>query len=67
MKDKILAVAISIFVAVLGFFAIMILTHDNRISLLEQSLGFLEKEIESCVHQDVYQVDKMLMNERFAK
>ena len=45
MTDKILGAVAAIFVAVLGFFAIKILSHDNNISLIEQSIRFIERDV----------------------
>lgn len=37
----------------------------NEVTILEQRINALEKDHDSCVRKEIYEVDKMLMNERF--
>ena len=44
-----------------------VLALNNRIIIIETNLPFLEKQIDLCVKNDIYQIDKLLIQEKFIR
>lgn len=40
---------------------------NNQANKNTNDIAYLNREVEACVRKDVYEVDKMLMNERFRR
>lgn len=49
----------------LSYFASSVLSIDKRVVGIEKTLMFHERMHEGFVNKDVYEVDKMLLNERY--
>lgn len=44
-----------------------VLALNNKVIIIDTHLSFIEKQVSDCVKQDVYQVDKMLLQERLKR
>ena len=64
-KDTVVAGSITVAFSFVGWAHMMIIDLKDDVSVLQNEILYMTRTLDGCIQNDLYQVDKLYMIERF--